>query len=150
MQYIFDEITGVIDFDKYTNYLSAIRYALPNHVYEFASNPSHFDLSSPTSLHDAWLISATLKDQRDTDQSPKSISVELIFLGPKHDRHIHLKYSGVTHFGTTGSVLGDLCTHEIRLGKSNGLTHEFLFAQNARLTIECADMSHSESQRSAA
>jgi hypothetical protein len=93
----------------------------------FASDPRHFDLSSPSSLHDAWLETLTVREVASGErQEIRRMEVSLCLLGPAHDRRIHLHYTGVTCYSFTAPPCqreaarehaghGDLFTHEIRL-----------------------------------
>jgi hypothetical protein len=59
MKYILNDKVDGIDYLHYLEYLRTGRADLPDRLYEFASNPDHFDLSARSSLHDAWLESLT-------------------------------------------------------------------------------------------
>jgi hypothetical protein len=61
MQYILNDKVEGIDYSRYLEYLHTIRHDLPRHIYDFASDPRHFDLSSTSSLHDAWLESLSVR-----------------------------------------------------------------------------------------
>ena len=156
MEHILNPETGGIDFTTYSAYVASIREALPPHVYAFASDSRHFDLSSHSSLHDAWLESLTVREAASGErQQIRRMEVSLSLLGPFHDLRIHLHYTGVTRYDFTApprydearyehTAHGDLHTHEIRLGHEGLLIHELLFERGATLLIECADLRHSE------
>ncbi|MDB6028954.1 MAG: hypothetical protein JWM68_5177 [Verrucomicrobiales bacterium] len=151
MEYIINSQKEGIDFERYAAYLDSIRNRLPAHVGAFASDSRHFDLSSHSSLHDAWLESLTVSEAATGQRSEiRRLEIHLCLLGPFHDRRIHLRYSGVTRYRFDLSAQegeqvaqGDLFTHEIRVNDAGALIHEILF-QNATLLIECRDMRHSE------
>ena len=60
MRFILEQLGGPIEYGRYAEYLTTIRERLPANVYEFASNPANFDLTSHSSLHDAWLESFSI------------------------------------------------------------------------------------------
>ena len=156
MEHILNPETGGIEFDRYAAYIAAIREKLPPHVYHFASDPAHFDLSSHSSLHDAWLESLTVREVASGERKEiRRMEVALCLLGSFHDRRIHLHYAGVTRYTFTSpprhgepryehTAHGDLFTHEIRLGHDGLLIHELLFERGTTLLIECSDIRHSE------
>jgi hypothetical protein len=156
VEHILNSQTAGIDFTRYAAYVETIRHHLPVHVYAFASEARHFDLSSPSSLHDAWLETLTIRESASGDrQQIRRLEIQLCLLGPFHDRRIHLHYTGVTkyRFDTPSrfdvpryehAAHGDLLTHEIRLGHAGLLIHELLFERGTAFLIECADLRHSE------
>ena len=145
---------GMIDFDRYLAYLETVREKLPDHVFSFASDSRHFDLESRTSLHDAWLESAVVKEMPSSNEGNRKVDIVLTLLGPFHDRLIQLRYSDVERYslaaltsqqdlGNRPSGHGDLYTHEIRLGEKGQLVHELLFVNDATIFIEFSGFSHS-------
>ncbi len=154
MEHIISRDVNGIDFNKYLKYLNAIKSQLPAHIYAFASNPSHFDLDSPTSLHDAWLESCTVRERANGERNEiRRLEIDLTLLGPFHDRRIHFHYSGVRSYRLDAPVgdakfeqkgHGDIFTHEIRLSHDGLLIHELLFERGAIFIIECLDIHHSE------
>ena len=83
------------------------------------------------------------------------MAISLAFLGPCHDRRIHLHYTGVARYSLSTPprygearyehvAHGDLITHEIRLGDEGLLIHELLFERGTTFFIECSDIRHSE------
>jgi hypothetical protein len=161
MEHIINPESKGIDFDRYLAYLKTIQNKVPEHIYAFASDSRYFDFSSKTSLHDAWLESMTVRENtlglRNED---RRLEIQLCLFGPYHDRHIHLKYSGVERytFSTpsrhgepryTHTAHGDLLTHEIRLGENGLFVHEILFERGSTFLIEFADFSHHEETNNA-
>jgi hypothetical protein len=156
MEHILNAQTEGIDFTRYSLYVESIREKLPVHVYSFASNPEYFNLTSPSSLHDAWLESVTVQEAASGDRSQiRRMEIAISLLGPCHDRRIRLNYSGVTRYSLVApprygepryehTAHGDLFTHEIRLVSEKLLIHEILFERDATFLIECSDIRHSE------
>lgn len=156
MEYILHSEMEGIDFGRYLAYVESIRSHLPAHVYAFASNRNYFNLHSPSSLHDAWLETLTVKEAASGERRHiRQLEIQLCLFGPRHDRWIHLRYSGVTQYSFQTpakyteprykhAAHGDLLTHEIRLGHEGLLVHELLFERGATLLIECGDIRHSE------
>lgn len=156
MEYILNAKVDGIDHASYVEYLSTIRAELPDHIYDFASNLQHFDISSASSLHDAWLESLIVREVASGARSEiRRLEVRLALLGPYHDRLIHLTYSGVERYlfdspsrpgepRYTHTAHGDLLTHEIRLGAQGLFVHEILFERGSTLLIEFSEFSHHE------
>lgn len=129
---------------------------MPKHVYDFAADCGHFDLTSHSSLHDAWLESITIQENASGDRSQVRVSeITIRLLGPFHDRHIHLRYEGVTGYSSvmparhgepryTHTAHGDLYTHEILVNERDLLTHKLLFERESTVFIECANITHRE------
>ena len=133
-------------------YLSSIKDDLPLHVYEFASNIKHYNLTDHSSLHDAWLNSLEIVEPASGDRFEKRcIEMSANFLGPFHDREIVLDYKDVQGFdlhspsGSAESDVGhgDLHVHEIRL-EGESIIHELQFARGSCFVIKCRDVIHSE------
>lgn len=146
MDYILNPETDGIDFDRYAIYLESICAQLPLHVYAFASNPNHFNLDSPSSLHDAWLEALTIREVATGNcHDQHALEIVLCLLGPRQDRRIHLSYIGVSHYVMQSSgAHGDLLSHEIRLSSNGEILHEMQFVNGASILIECSDMRHFE------
>lgn len=153
MQYILTE-DNVIDHNRYSQYLEGIKHLIDDNVYEFAANPDHFDLSSPSSLHDAWLEEFRVTENRNDDSGDILISGSITLLGPFHDRRIILEYAGVVGYdfcfvgedrSRDGRVPrhGDVYTHEIRL-EDGVLVHEILFVNDHRFLIKFRGFSRRE------
>jgi hypothetical protein len=156
MEHILNAQAEGIDFTRYSLYVESIRDKLPPHVYSFASNPEHFNLTSHRSLHDARLENVTVQETASGNRSEiRRVEIAISLLGPFHDRRIHLNYFGVTRYSLVApprygksryerTAHGDLYTHEIRLGSESLLIHEILFERDATFLIECSDITHSE------
>jgi hypothetical protein len=156
MEHILNDKAEEIDYPRYHAYVESIKEKLPPHVYSFASNSSYFDLTSHSSLHDAWLESVNIREVATGERHEiRRLEITICLLGPFHDRHIHLRYSGVSTYSFSAPsrrenprfdhvAHGDLLTHEIRLGRDGMLVHELLFERNGTFLIESADIRHSE------
>jgi hypothetical protein len=156
MEYIINNTTEGIDYSRYLKYLLTIRADLPDHIYAFASDAKHFDLSAKSSLHDAWLESLTVREDASGSRNEiRRLEVKLCLLGPYHDRLIHITYSGVERYlfdspAKTGvaryihTAHGNLLTHEIRLETGGLFVHEILFERGSTLLVEFSGFSHRE------
>ena len=149
MEHILNSRSPGIDFTSYLSYVESIQDRLPPHIYVFASDPRHFDLSSPSSLHDAWLETLSVREVATGMRNEiRKTEISLTLLGPAHDRRIHLSYTGVTGYSFTmpfqSVAHGDLLTHEIRLGVGKSYIHEIQFQNESTLLIEYGDMKHTE------
>lgn len=134
-------------FDLYRQYLEENRDRFPLAVFEFAANVERYSLDSPHSLHDAWLSSISVKENRSKHRpfEPRP-SVELVLLGPKHDRDIILTYEGVSHYQIEGSrnpynwaetFHGDLNSHEVRITEKGEIIHEIAFVSKSSVLVTC-------------
>ena len=158
MEYIFDPRSSTIDFERYASYVESIRNRLQPHVYAFASDSKYFDLTSHSSLHDAWLEHVTVhEDSSGPNGDVRRLAIDVSLLGAFHDRRILLSYSGVTAYTLVAPprhgekrfdhiAHGDLITHELRLGANDGLIHEILFERGGTFLVECAEFAHREEE----
>jgi hypothetical protein len=156
VKHILNDQSEGIDFGRYSAYLETIGHLIPAHVHAFASDPGHFDLTSRSSLHDAWLEEVSVREVATGERNEvRKAQIRMRLLGPHHDRHIHLLYESVTTYrfdlpsgGNAPryehTAHGDLYTHEICLADNGLLTHEILFERNSTFFVECADIKHWE------
>ena len=155
MEFIYPE-PGRIDFDRYARYVESIRDRLPKHVHAFASDPRFFNITSNSSLHDAWLESFTVREAASGQRHEiRRLEIQILLLGPFHDLRTRLHYTDVIGYSAFApakpghpryehTAHGNLITHEVRLSDNGGLIHEILFERDATILIECADFRHSE------
>ena len=112
-------------FDGYLALLNEWQGRLPKHVYDFAGDIERHNLTSPRSLHDAWVESITVSEHRN-DERPfdARLQIQLVLLGPMHDRKFSLVYTGVARFELGGvsnqhnvndTFHGDLLKHRVIL-----------------------------------
>ena len=123
-------------FDEYQGYLESIRDRLPPQVYAFATDVNRYSLDSPQPLHDCWLASLSVFEERVPERpfNPK-VRIRLRLLGQRHDRYINLTYHDVRGYELVGSpnrynpadtFHGDVAAHEVRL-EDDTLVHEIKF-----------------------
>jgi len=92
MDHILNSETEGIDFTRYSAYVESIRHKLPPHVYSFASDSRYFDLTSHSSLHDAWLETFAVQEVASGERREiRRLEIAISLLGPFHDRRIHLR-----------------------------------------------------------
>ena len=112
------------------------------------------NLDSPHSLHDSWMTSLTIKENRKLERpfEPKP-TIEIELLGPMHDRSIILTYAGIASYEITGllnpynwadTYHGDIMRHEVRLRESGRFIHEIEFSSESRIIVVCKDLQCSE------
>lgn len=150
MRYM-DPENGVPDWTGYAAYLQDIRHLLPEHVWRFVADDGHYNLHDRRSLHDAWLEQCSVEESASGARHEiRQTQICLRFLGPWHDRHIHLHYLGVARYRLLqppeAASHGDLLMHELRL-EDGLLLHELAFANGARWHIACRDMWHWQHMR---
>ncbi len=137
-------------FSEYRKYLEVHKDRFPSHVYEFAIDENRHNLSSPHSLHDSWMTSITIKENRNASRpfDPKP-TIEITLLGQMHDREIVLSYSGIESYNIEGlknpynsgdTYQGDVSCHEVRLNSNGLLIHEILFASESKIMVVCSDI----------
>lgn len=154
MRYILKEAEHSIDHRGYCGYLATVEKEMDPGIYGFASNSAHFDLSSPGSLHDAWLQDLSVTESRGDDSNGSSVLVRISLLGPHHDRMIDFEYQGVSEYsftklGTGASSVGlptghgDVFTHEIRM-EAGVYEHEILFVKGHRFIVKFRAFIHRE------
>ncbi|SFM37402.1 hypothetical protein [Marinobacter zhejiangensis] len=142
------------DFDSYLEYIEANRSRFSAAVYEFASSITRYDLNSPHSLHDAWLSSLTVKENRNSERPFElDTTIELVLLGPMHDREISLKYVGVQSYRFEGkqnpynwadTFHGDISGHEVTATDDGSVVHEIEYVSGSRIVISCKDFACTE------
>ena len=120
---------------------------MPDNLYEFASNAEHYSLTSRVSLHDAWLEKFVMREMPAIGSGGNAIAITASYLGPFHDRRIHLTYHSVTGYSffappnsfhqppiQTGH--GDLLIHEVRVIGQDVFEHELQFSKGAVFIIQ--------------
>ena len=141
-------------FDDYKKYIEENKHNFPSHVFEFATDVNRHNLDSPHSLHDSWMTSITIKENRNLDRpfDPEP-TIEIELLGQMHDRTIVLSYSGIENYAIEGlknpynwgdTYQGDISCHEVRLNEEGLLVHEILFVSESKITIVCQNFQCSE------
>jgi len=144
MKYIVNGGSGW-DHRPYWLYLESVRDEMPSHIHAFASAAEHHDLSSPSSLHDAWL-EQLIVEERPALERRRGVQISAQFIGPHHDRHITLAYSEVSFYELRGpeaaSIHGDILVHEMRVKAPGIFEHEILFATGARFVVAFAGFEH--------
>src|SRR5437867_3156320 len=137
MKYVIPQ-NGGGDYRPYLRYLETVKHIMPADLFAFATNPENFNLSSPNSLHDAWLEEWRIAEVALPDARRKrQIEIKARFLGPQHDRHIFLTYKNVGSYTMqnpegfemppTGKVgNGDLLIHELIVVREGLSEHELL------------------------
>ncbi|RDH45634.1 hypothetical protein [Zooshikella ganghwensis] len=141
-------------FDDYKGYMEENKDKFPSHVFEFATDVNRHHLDSPHSLHDSWMTSVIVRENRNPERpfDPEP-TIEIELLGQKHDRSINLSYSGIERYTIEGlknpynwgdTYQGDISCHEVRLSAEGFLIHEILFVSESKITIVCKDFQCSE------
>lgn len=149
MRYISHDANGFMSYDKYFQYLESVRSDLGEKLYLFASNPDRHDLRSKESLHDSWVKTLFVKSFYETlTNDLTKPDVELVLIGPYHDRTHVLSYFKVKkctldfEFCNDGRKR-DLLYHELRYEKGF-LEHEIVFDGDMVIEVVCEDMTHAE------
>lgn len=139
------------DHRPYWQYLDSVKNSMPSHLFAFAANTENHDLGSPDSLHDAWLRSWNVVESGKGKKVARLVQIEAKFLGPQHDRFIHLTYLGVQNYETawpggmrkvTQIAHGDLLVHELHMISDDVFMHEMLFETGAVFRVQFSDLIH--------
>jgi hypothetical protein len=141
-------------FELYRQYLEEKRSRFPPAIFEFAASVERHNLDSPHSLHDAWLSSMLVKENRRTHRpfEPRP-SIELAMLGPRHDRDIILTYEGVSSYRVEGNrnpynladtFHGDVSCHEVRITEEGLIVHEIAFVSQSSIVVTCESFTCTE------
>lgn len=134
--------------DRYFEAFAKYRDRLPRHIADFGADFERFTLNHPKSLHDSWLESIHVREIRAVGETPSSADIQLTLLGQQHDRHIVIRYQGVTSYqvhGTQGdfhyfeTFHGDVFTHEVRVADNGSIVHEIAFVTGSTILITCSD-----------
>jgi hypothetical protein len=107
---------------------------MPRHIFTFASDPRHHDLTSPDSLHDAWLEHLDIAEDRSAD--PREVRVAICLLGPQHDRRIYLTYHRVRSYKMRAPVKSG---HSMfaQHGHGDVLVHELVMLREVCFHLNC-------------
>lgn len=142
------------DFDLYLRYIEANKSRLTPEVYEFASSEERYNLNSAHSLHDAWLTSLTVKENRQSQRPfEPNPTIEIVMLGPMHDRDIVLRYQGVRSYRVEGNqnpynwadtFHGDIANHEVSVAEDGCVVHEIEFVSRSRVVVICENFTCTE------
>lgn len=141
-------------FEKYFAYLNGIKDKLPAHVYEFASDLRRYELNDALSLHDSWITSLTIRENRARSRPFKPApSIELVLLGQRHDREMVLEYYDVQSYRIEGhknptnwldTFHGDVTHHEVSVSDEGSILHELVCRSGSVLCIKCKDFKCTE------
>lgn len=145
MKYIVPDPNGGYDHTSYWQYLDSARTKMPTHIFEFASNTENHDLTSPNSLHDAWLESWSITELAAAEfRRQRSIRIDARLLGSRWDRYIHLCYKNVGRYELQNSQAdhGDLLVHEMRVVRDDPFAHELLFAKGSTFLVEFSEFEY--------
>ena len=134
-------------FDEYISNLNSNKDNFPSELFEFAANTERYELNHPQSLHDAWVTSITIAENRNKVRPFEPyLSISLNLLGQQHDRDIVLNYVNVKSYEIIGTenpfnygdtFHGDVLTHEVSISDNlfqhvlelrSGSTFKVIFA----------------------
>ena len=112
-------------------------------------NSSHYDLSSHSSLHDAWLEYVQINEKSTGARNEvRGTEIELCFLGPFHDKRLLLRYGAVANYRVWSEEAkaghGDLDTHEFGVSSEGMPFHQLAFRGNSGIYIEFSEFAYRE------
>jgi hypothetical protein len=153
MKYVIPQGGGG-DYRPYERYLESVKHLMPAHLFAFAANPENFNVSSPNSLHDAWLEEWSIAEVAlRNGRKKRLIEIKARFLGPQHDRHIFLTYKNVGAYGMQnpeefemppfGRIEhGDLLIHELTVVREGLFEHELRFSRGTVFSVQFTELEH--------
>lgn len=149
MEYLKDAEDGSVSFAKYFEFLQSIKGSMPSELQSYALEYGHYNLSSHSSLHDAWLITLTVAEigsgERNED---RRVDIGLRFLGPFHDKELLLSYLGVSRYSIRSPSIrgghGDVMIHEFRRSSDGSFLHEIAFVTGSEIIVEFTDFAYEE------
>ena len=142
------------DFDKYFEYLKTVKHLIPAKAFEFAFNYEHYNLTSHSSLHDAWLEYLVVREPYKGDRKQiRSIEIETCYLGPFHDCRIYINYINVQSYSLQSPQEplnlpnidighGDLLTHKMKFLENDISEHELTFSRGSIFRIQFKDFEY--------
>lgn len=145
------------DYGPYFTHLEreSTRRAMPANPYAFATDKQNYNLTSANSLHDSWLISWSVREvevrvrESGRRDNRRPIFIEASFLGPIHDRTIHLTYRNVRSYSFEqpavsdfGPGHSDLLVHEVRIEEPGLFCHELMFANGGTASVTFIEFEH--------
>jgi len=113
------------EFEKYLEYLNAIKEKLPKDIFEFASDINRHSFSEE-SLHDSWLKSVECSHNFET----RTADITLTLLGAYHDREFTFCFHSVSQYKLFQQMLDpcrDLISYEIGIEKDYYEKEKFVF-----------------------
>jgi hypothetical protein len=151
MKYVIPQGGGG-DYRPYLLYLESVKHLMPAHLFAFAANSENFGLTSPNSLHDAWLENWSIAEVALANERGKRlIEIRARFLGPQHDRHIFLTYKNVGSYTMRNPeefemppyiAHGDLLIHELTVVREGLFEHELQFSRGTVFSVQFTDFEH--------
>lgn len=135
------ENDGVISPQAYLDRLPELRPTLPERAAAYASEPGHYDFSSPRCVHDLKLDSILFSEDAD------STWIQLGFRHNcwKHEEYLTIRYTGVSSFTlqTASDIplvarLGEVILDEV-LPHPDGCAHE-IACHTGSVIIVCQDL----------
>lgn len=147
-KYIYENEFGFTLYDKYFNYLKSIRDQLSAPTYDFFSDIERYAGDSGKSLHDAWVDKVNVV-QGDAGRN-EDFSINIVLIGPFHDRRFSIVYSGVRgfdlrHCGTRRRPgRQDLLAHELRMNAEGKIEHLIDFDDGLCIYVVCDSLAVDE------
>jgi hypothetical protein len=149
VKYIKDDEQGFTSFSDYFSYLASMKHEFEEKIHAFLADETRYDLGSRGSLHDAWIKSLTFNSPFVIDELADDVpNVQLVLLGPYHDRDFVLSYFGVLACDMNLQLSDDdrkkdLLIHECSI-EAGVMVHEILFDGDMTIKIRCKSMRFEE------
>jgi hypothetical protein len=130
---------------EYLTYVESCQEKLPVAAYDYAKASWHYDMTDPRCIHDAWLLSFTIKEAslERPERDPERFEMEISFLSAFENRVLNFAYKDVIQYRleTPAQIHAhsEVYFDEIRLSAQDNVVHEILFMSNVRWVIEARD-----------
>jgi len=144
---------GIIELERYFEYLDGVRSRLPQGARNFVNLSYHYDFSDKKCPHDSWLEYINIYEEGlGPRKNERSISIKSRFLGAYQDGHFEIIYHRVSKYTAENFACvdlvdvdghGDWLIDEVILLQSGEISHEIEFSHGIRWKIVCEDLSYS-------
>jgi hypothetical protein len=138
--YIYDDANDVTCLDRYFAYLDAAAATMPADLSRFALDEGRYTLQGERTLHDAWLLGASVgKGYGDGLVVDSTFEVRL--LQARHSSEVVLRYGGVSrlnmrlHPDFWPDTPVDLLTHEVTVCGRQSFRHAFQFDRGVYIDV---------------
>lgn len=142
--YIYDDGDGVTCLDRYFSYLDGAAASMPKELSAFALDEGRYTLQGGRTLHDAWLLGATV-GKGYGDGAMVASTFELRLLQAMHASELVLRYGGVTrlnlrlHPDFWPDTPIDLLVHEVTVCGKQSYRHALRFDRGVYIDVRFRD-----------
>ena len=139
--HIYDDANDVTCLDRYFEYLDSAAASMPPGLSAFAKDEARYTLQGERTLHDAWLLGATVGKGYGDAHNVDASTFEIRLLQARHASEVVLRYGGVTrlnmrlHPDFWPDTPIDLMTHEVTVCGAQSYRHAFRFDRGVYIDV---------------